>query len=295
MFWLWLVIIAYFLNALATLISRWLLLKDLPHPVVFTFYIGALNLLALVLIPFGFYYPGFSEVVLAIGSGAAFGLGLYLMNKALHIDQVSQVAPMVGGLQPIFILIFAWWFLPEQLFLKEYIGIGLLVLGSILIALEFGKRKIFTESIKLILGSSIFFGLSYATLKLVYLQQEFISGFVWTRIGTFLFVAFLVLITRKWHLVKQDLAGSGEKVKGWFILGQIFGAVSFVLVAYAISIGPVSVINALQGLQYAIIFMLIVILARRAPQLLDEPLTKKIIIQKVVSILIIFIGLALVI
>jgi len=293
--WLLISIIGYFLNAVATLISKWLLLKDLPHPVVFTFYIGSLNLLALVLIPFGFYYPGLVGVFWALLSGASFGLGLYLINKALHKDQVSQVAPMVGGLQPIFVLIFAWWFLPESLVLKQYLGIGLLVGGSILIALEFNKKRLFTESLALTITSSIFFGLSFATLKFVYLQQSFVSGFVWTRIGTFLFVLFLVLLTRKWPLVVKDLKGSGKPVKGWFLAGQIAGAVSFVLVAYAISIGPVTIINALQGIQYAILFLLILVLLKKQPKLLDEPLTRVIIWQKTIAIILIILGLALVI
>lgn len=306
--WLFISIIGYLLNAIATLISKWLLLKDLPHPVVFTFYIGALNLLAIVLIPFGFYFPGILETLIALFSGVSFGLGLYLINKALHKDQVSQVAPMVGGLQPIFVLIFAWWFLPENLLLRQYVGIGLLVAGSILIALELDrkrkfdfslsfpflkKRGIFTESLPLILLSSMFFGLSFATLKLVYIQQNFVSGFVWTRLGTFLFVVILVIVTRKWNMVLADLKGSGQPVKGWFLVGQTAGALSFVLIAYAISIGPVTVINALQGIQYAFLFLLILILMKKQPKLLDEPLKKKIIIQKLLAIFLIIFGLGL--
>lgn len=304
--WFIISLIGYLLNAIATLISKWLLLKDLPHPVVFTFYIGVLNLLAVVLIPFGFYYPGFSEVVLALLSGASFGLGLYLMNRALHEDQVSQVAPMIGGLQPIFVILFAWWFLPENLSLQQYIGIGILIIGSILIALEFKHRRIFgfflskreglfTKSWPLIILSSLFFGLSFATLKLVYIQQNFVSGFVWTRIGTFLFVLFLVVLTRKWPLVVKDLKGSGQPVKGLFLVGQAAGALSFVLVAYAISIGPVTLINALQGVQYAFLFILILLLMNKNPRILDEPLKKPIIIQKVSAIFLIILGLALII
>lgn len=293
--WLIVSLVGYLLNAIATLVSKWLLIKDLPHPVVFTFYIGALNLLALVLIPFGFYYPGILEVLTALGSGVAFGLGLYLINKALTKDQVSQVAPMVGGLQPIFVLAFAWWFLPEVLVVKQYLGIALLIAGSVLIALEIGRRRIFTESLPLIMLSSVFFGFSYATLKLVYIQQDFVSGFVWTRIGTFLFVLFLVAVTRSWKLVAKDLKGSGKPVAGLFLFAQIAGALSFVLIAYAISIGPVTVINALQGIQYVFLFFLIFILIKKQPKLLDEPLTKKIIIQKIIAIILIITGLALVI
>ena len=78
-------------------------------------------------------------------------------------------------------------------------------------------------------------------------------------------------------------------------MAQILGAASFLIIAYAISLGPVTVINAMQGVQYAILFLLVVVLARRYPHLLDEPLSKKIIVQKSLAIGLIIIGLVLII
>lgn len=301
MAWLLLVIIGYFLNAIATLISKWLLIRDIPHPVVFTFYIGVLNLVAVVLIPFGFYIPAAPEVLIAIASGVTFAWAMYLLAKALHVDQASQVAPMIGGLQPIFVMLFAWWFLPEQLVGRQYAGIVVLVIGSLLMALEFKKKyfwqrkqRFFTESFGLVVASSILFGLSYALLDLVYLQQGFVSGFVWSRFGTAAFVIFLALLPGNWKIIRKSSKQSGPKAKGWFLLGQAAGAASFFLVAYAISLGPVTVINALQGIQYAFLFLLVVVLARKNKKLLDEPLTKAVVTQKVVAIALIIAGLALV-
>ncbi len=297
--WIWIVLIGYFLNTIATLISKWLLIKDIPHPAVFTFYIGVLNMVALVLIPFGFYFPGYFEVMIALTSGITFGLGLFLMSKAMNFDQVSQVAPMVGGLQPIFVLGFVWWFLPETLVWKQYIGIGLLVLGSIMIALEIGKkrlfrkRKVFTASWPYILSSSLFFGLSFALLKLVYIQQDFISGFIWTRIGVFLFVLVLLVLPGNWRKIKKSFYKSPPKSKGWFLFGQLAGAISFLMIAYAISIGPVTIINAMQGIQYAFLFIFIILLMKKYPHLLDEPMTKLVIAQKTIATIIIIIGLSL--
>jgi drug/metabolite transporter (DMT)-like permease len=330
--WFWLVIFAYVLNAIATLISKWLLAASIPHPVVFVFYIGVLNLLALVLIPFGFFVPPMAHIIIALVSGATYAAAMYYLAKALHIDQVSQVAPMVGGLQPIFVVAFAWFFLPEGLNIFQYFGILLLIIGSLLMALEIGKKSmfisrileimiskefwirffykiirrqekakglekhgLFTASIKYILISSVLFGFSYALLKLVYLQQNFASGFVWTRFGTFLFVLVLVLLPKNWQHIKQNFIKSGEQVKVLFVVGQILGALSFLLVSYAIFLGPVTVINALQGVQYALLFIIILVLARKYPRLLDEPLTRPVIIQKIIAILIIISGLVLVI
>ncbi len=293
--WFWLVMVAYVLNAVATLISKRLLITTIPHPVVFVFYIGVLNLLALVLLPFGFYVPTIGKILLALLSGSAYAAAMYYLAKSLQIDQASQVAPMIGGLQPIFVVLFAWWFLPEKLTQIQYLGIAFLIIGSLLMALELGRRRVFTESLKYIFISSILFGLSYASLKLVYLQQNFVSGFVWTRFGTFIFVMVLILLPHNWSKVRENFRRTGEKVKAMFVIGQILGALSFLLVSGAIFLGPVTVINALQGVQYAVLFIFILLLARKYPSLLDEPLRRPIVVQKIAAILLLILGLALVI
>ncbi|MGB0757489.1 MAG: EamA family transporter [Patescibacteria group bacterium] len=293
MLWLVLALIGYILNALATLISKWLLIKDIPEPVVFTFYIGVFNLVALVLIPFGFYVPSALQILIALISGASYAWAMYYLAVALNKDQASQVAPMIGGLQPVFVLAFAWWFLPETLVFKQYIGIALIVFSTIFLALEVNKKRLFTESVKYILLSSVLFGLSYALLKLVYIEQGFVSGFVWTRIGTFAFVAILAALPGNWKLITKSSKKSKPAAKEWFVVGQILGAVSFLLVSYAISLGPVTIINALQGIQYAFLFVFIVLVARWHPRMLDEPLTKSVVLQKTLAILVLIIGLAL--
>jgi len=307
MTWLTVTLVGYFLNAIAILISKWLLVKEIPEPVTFTFYIGVLNLIALVLIPFGVFVPTIDQFCVAILSGIAYAWAMYMLAKALSSDQASQVAPMVGGLQPIFVILFALWFLPEQILIKHYVGFGLLIIGSILMALELGRKNfylfgriklfstqhhhLFTSSLKYILTSSALFGLSYALLKLVYIEQGFISGFFWTRIGTFIFVMILLLIPGNWKIIKSSSNRSDGSVKGWFMIGQILGALSFLLVSYAISLGPVTIVNALQGVQYAFLFILIIILAKHYKYLLDEPLTKIVITQKLIAIILILAGL----
>ncbi|GIV28743.1 MAG: hypothetical protein KatS3mg027_2557 [Bacteroidia bacterium] len=56
MMWLWLVVIAYILNAVATLISKRLLITSIPHPVVFVFYIGGIKPVGFDTYSFWFFY-----------------------------------------------------------------------------------------------------------------------------------------------------------------------------------------------------------------------------------------------
>ena len=52
-------------------------------------------------------------------------------------------------------------------------------------------------------------------------------------------------------------------------------------------------LNALQGVQYIFLFLIIIFLAKKFPKISEEKLTKKIILQKVISIILIGLGLAI--
>ena len=67
--WLIIVLAGHFLNALAFLMDKFLLTKKIPSPFVYAFFIGALGILALILIPFGFNVPSAGEIVRALAAG----------------------------------------------------------------------------------------------------------------------------------------------------------------------------------------------------------------------------------
>ncbi len=85
-----------------------------------------------------------------------------------------------------------------------------------------------------------------------------------------------------------------QKMSGLFILGQIFGGVGVISLFYAIFLAkPVQVplINALEGIRYAFLLLFVFVLAKKFPQLLKEEISKKVILQKIIAILLIGTGL----
>ena len=60
------------------------------------------------------------------------------------------------------------------------------------------------------------------------------------------------------------------------ILGdKILGVVGVVLIQYAIALGSVTLVNALVGIQYALMFLLIFLLTKFAPRIFKEEFTKR--------------------
>lgn len=291
--WLLIVVSAYFLNAVAAVVDKFLIAKKIPNPAVYTFFIAALGLLGLVLIPWGFYWPGVLQFLVALLAGLTFTFALLYLFKALSLNEASRITPFIGGLSPIFVLIFSFLFLTERLGPNQLLAFFLIVAGSIVITWEKTQRKGLIKGFAFAVFSALLFGISYTLTKYVYNHQAFISGFVWMRMAAFLGALLLLFCAANRQAIRERLRGSDVKVGGLFLFGQASGALSFILVNYAISLANVSLVNALQGLQYVFLLLMVLILAKWRPRILEEKLKGRILIQKVAAILLIVAGLAL--
>ncbi len=315
MTWLFISIIAYFLAAISVIIDKTLLKKDIPNPIVYTFYIAVLGaVLMMAVIPFGFSVPDILTILIALAAGAIFILALILMFSALRKEEASRVAPMIGGLTPIFVFIFAKYFLKEFLTPTQYLAFVFLIAGSFLISLNFRQkgalqwlkkklglskkplpqiRKVFWVA----LPAAILFGAANTLTKFVYQHTDFLTGFIWTRLGSFIAVMALLIIPANRQAITKNFKQtkhkktSQKRVGGRFLFGQACGGISALLIQYAIFLGSVSLVQALQGLQYAFVFLLVLILTIFMPKILKEEISKEIFWQKAIAVGLIFIGL----
>lgn len=291
--WLLIVILAYFLNALAMVIDKKLLSRSIPDPLVYTFYIGVLSIIFIpVLLFFKVVVPEFLILLSALVAGVFFVLALLLMYRALIKEEASRVAPFIGSLSPIFIFLLAIFFLNESLTYQELAAFLLVFAGGILVSLNFNKSQVFPlKSLRLAILSSFFFASSYALTKYIYNNINFASGFFWIRIGTIIGAAALLAIPGAWNKIKNNFKKNKEKISSLFFAGQFFGGVSALLLSFSISLAPVTLVNSLQGLQYGFLFLSIYFLSTYRPKFLKEKFTTAIVLQKTLAIALISAGL----
>ncbi len=297
MSWLLIVIIAHLLNAGAFLVDKFLLAKAVPKAAVYTFAIGALGVFAIVLLPFGYVRPTTNEFLFAAAAGVLFQLALLFFFSALRWLETSRVVPVVGGGQPLIIFTFSALFLGERLRTMELVAFVLLVAGSALISIDTHDTTP-AEKIKQRRGwfyavlATLFFSASFTMTKEVFDAQPFISGFVWIRLGAFLFVLLFLLYT-PWRCA---IFAREERPRGkygaLFLGGQLFGALGAILINYAISLASVTIVTAMQGVQYVFLFVLAIVLGHRYRQL-RESLNAAIVLRKSFAIILIGIGLVL--
>lgn len=299
--WLLIAISSYLILAIVSLVDKYLLTNSILKPNIYTFYVGTLGILSLLFIPFvGFYMPGISQTILSLLTGAIYIYAIFWFLKSLHLFEVSRVVPAIGGMIPLFSfgLIYIFSFGKEILSYSEIIAFALLISGSILITLE-RKKLITLKSIKYSFLTSFLLSLSFVLSKYVYLNQPFWNAFIWMRIGGFLMaLGFLIFIPKiKKEIFKKEEHPS-KKTAAIFLLNQTAGASANILQNWAIFLAPlvyVPVINSLAGVQYLFLFILTVLISSKFPKILKEEISKEIIFQKVISILLIGAGLTLLI
>lgn len=298
MAWLIFAISAYFINAVNAVIDKFLLGNKIPEPIVYSFYVGLLSIFALIIVPFapsGFIWPGAYQFLLSIAVGSVFLFALIAYFIVMKRNEASRVVPVIGGFTPIFVFLLSYVILGERLGKLQILAFLLLVIGGVLMSLRKGSDKGLTKfslgDFEIAVISAFLFALFYIGMKLIFVYQPFVSGFVWTRMGSFLTALGMLLFAKNRELIFHTAKTVEAKTGVLFVFNKASAGLAFLLQNFAISIGSVIFVNAVQGVQYVFLFGLTTLISKKAPQILEEQITPAALLQKVFAILSISIGL----
>ncbi|MBI4837454.1 MAG: EamA family transporter [Candidatus Portnoybacteria bacterium] len=324
MSWLFIAIGAYFINAFTAVIDKSLLVRPIPDPLVYTFYVGFLSIFALIL-PYlscfgslflpglfvcgGLSWPGFLNFSVDIGAGLIFLASLFLLYSALKRGETSRVVPVIGCLTPVFVLLLSYLFLGERLVFWQIMAFVFLVAGGAVISVEWNageggtRKKRFFRSWKMSIGAALVLSIFYVCAKVIYTHQEFVVGFVWSRMGSFLGSLLLLVFIKNRKAIfgatKNLGAPAGQPAKlrlallagSLLVFNKILAGAAFVILNYAISLGSATLVNAAQGVQYVFLLGLTVLLAKKRPHILEEEINWPVFGQKFLAVVLIGAGL----
>ncbi|MBU1038720.1 DMT family transporter [Patescibacteria group bacterium] len=288
MSWLIWASIGYFFNATALAVDKALLNRqELREPAVYTLLQAILGLLVLVLLPW-IVWPSGSAMGLGLIAGFFFALGLWLMFKVLAVGEASRVPAFIGSLSPLFVFAASWLMIGERLSPLALSAFIVLVVGGFFMV--GGPGGLRGRSLGLAIGSALAFALSYVFLKITFEQSSFFAGLVLIRLGVFLASLFLLLIPGTWQTFVNSFK-SGAKVKFAFIGGQASGALSGLLTSYAISLASVTLVNALQGVQYVFLLIMALVVSFKYPQLFKDEFGGQTAVRKIIGTFAVVVGL----
>lgn len=298
MAWLIVAIGSYILLAITSLIDKILLSGQLSNPKIYAFYVGILSSAAFLLLPFGFWSnPPMGIFLIGMAAGASQIYGSYFYLAALGRMEASRVVPVIGGLVPMFGFFLTVLVSKGQavLSLRELTGFILLIAGSWLIVARGVSIK--NSGLYYVFPASFLFALSVILSKLVYLELQFIEGFILLAFGSvFAALTFLISVQTRKMVFGHQQSGSGVRPGVLFFFGQVLGGAAFLLQSFSVSLAPqasVPVINAMAGIQYVFLFFFLMVVSFLFPKKIKEATDKISIIQKVMAITLIMIGLAI--
>ncbi|MFA6171462.1 MAG: EamA family transporter [Patescibacteria group bacterium] len=315
--WLVIAVSAYFINAGVYLADKFLLSKRIHSSIVYAFYVGIWSVFNLCLLIFNPWFPTFGELMLDLFAGLLFLFTLVFWYKALHQSEATRVVPIVGGLVPVFSFLLSSIFLGATLTNQELLGFLILIAGGVLISIKrtrFYLLRKAVDRVRMIFGdvlgeiharfrptqrliansvvSAFFFAAFYVLMKYIYLHQPFVGGFVWSRMGTFI-GALAMLAVPVWRkgIAEHRKATTAPKNLSFFLGVRLLAALAFIMLNWAISLGNVALVNALQGVQYLFFILFAVIISARFPKVFKEELGKEVLIQKLIGVGLVSLGL----
>ncbi len=306
MSWFLVAISAYFILAAVNLVDKFLVTSVLKNSKAYAFIACILGPLIFIAAPWFLSWPGWLLLGFDLLNGFIFAVALWTLYEALLRGEAARIIVFVGGMTPVFSLFFSILFFKEQFSLDQWIGIASILIGVLIIALLpvqhsylariLHKLKWFssykTGGLGIAALSALAYSLYFISTKQAYIFQPFMSAFMWTRLGSAFFVLFFLFDRdNRQAIIRTFHRSSPNKHKFLVIINQGMGALGFTLQNYAIFLGSVVLVNALQGAQYAFLLIISTILAIMSPKLLKENFSWKILIQKTVAVTVIIIGL----
>ena len=323
MLWIFIAVISYLLNAGVHIADKFLLSRKIHSSIVYAFFVGIWSIGSFVLLFFAPFWPSSHQLTLDLLAGFLFLVTLIFWYKALHQSEATRVVPIVGALTPIFAFVFSYIFLGAHLSPQEFGAFVVLITGGLLISIKRTRMHVASEvweRVKDLCGTALgrfaaeirptrrlifnsvvaaaCFAAYFVFIKYIYSHtgQPFIGAFVWSRLGSFLGVIAMLFIPQWREKIASSKMSQHRTPKQLaFFLGiRLVAALAFISLNWAVSLSSnVSLINALQGTQYAFLLFLVLILSEKFPKFIDEEVGYGVIFQKSLGIVLVGLGLYL--
>jgi transporter family protein len=237
---------------------------------------------------------GLQNILILLLSGFLIILFYIPYLYAIDADETSIVAPLFQ-LIPVFTYFMGIIFLDETLKPLQVAASILIISGAILLSLEKQEKIIFKTKVFLLMAlASVIFSLNITLFKFVATKTNFWVTSFWEYLGTSS-AAFLILIfAKKWRKqFLKVLKRNKIKVLALNLTNEATYLIGKVSLNFASLLAPVALVSVVGGVQPFFIFIIGLILTLFFPKIITEKINKKILIQKIIAIIIMFVGIYL--
>jgi drug/metabolite transporter (DMT)-like permease len=289
------VIIALIAHSLIGVSLVWdkVLLKrpDTTNLISYIFWLGAISIFGLALIPFGFSMPMVWVAALAFLTGALQLAAVYFYYAALKFGEASQTLAVMGGFSPVATALIGIPLLKKQLGGYSLVAFILLTAGGFV--MFFAERVPLRKMLVRVVAASILFGFVNVLEKVVYDNTDFVSGYVFFTLGTFAGAMGLLLHPRWRNEIFKESEEAEPRSRFWYFVNRFMAGLGSFLIYYAISLTNPALVDAITAVRYVIIFLGAYLLTKLKPSWLSEIFTGRVLAGKIAATLMVAAGLVI--
>lgn len=247
--------------------------------------------------PLAFFQPQLLDIPLEmilflIGTGAFYMVAVYPYILALQNDDASLAIPMFQ-LIPFFTLLIGWVLLGELLPPKQLLAGVVIVAGSVGISWNFQTKSINRRLLFLMLLASILFAALSVFVRFGALQVGWLGVLFWMMMGWAISGIAILVFNKK---VRDSLVKTSKESKGLvFAMSLLQESMDiFATAAFSIAMAAApaaAIVMLVNGIQPFIVIVMSGFLGIFFPRLFDRIGFDRVLAQKLLCSLVMFIGL----
>lgn len=265
--------------------------RETKNLLSYVFWLGAISVFGLALLPFGFKMPRLSVAGMAFAAGVLDLLASYFYYAALKTGEASDEIAAMGGFAPVATALIAIPLLHRPLG-GQLAGFTFMTLGGFI--MFFAEKMPLKKMLPMVMTASVAFGLMNVLEKIVFNNTNFVSGFVFVTIGTTL-GSVAMLIPPSWRRQIFEFSEKAPpKSKLWYMVNRFTAGVGSFLIVFAVSRANPALVEAISGVRYVVVFLGAYAISTLKPAWFQEDFHKWALVAKVTATGLVVAGLVVV-
>jgi bacterial/archaeal transporter family protein len=256
--------------------------------------IGLIPVLGLLLVGRGMRWDDLSMLALACLSGILESIFVFFYYKALQIADASVVAIGMQGV-PVMTILISFLFLHEIFPLPTYLGITIIVLGTVLatLAKDSGQHRVDYNALWAVLPALLAISISYSLQSFVLRTINVDTLFTAARIGQLL-VGLAMLSAPS---VRKEFVAVTAKLSSTILLTTVCIGLLNLLGVYllneAYSLGPLALVTTLASVQPILVLLIVFAVNSVRPQTIPDQGGWRLLLPRAIATMLVIVGIYL--
>lgn len=298
--WLALAMLAAALNGAVSSVDKFIVAKQIPDPAMYAFFMSTVGMVSAIVMWFAqdIHIVPLGPTFLALSSGILYLAYIALYFAALAYGDASVVVAL-GQITPVFTTLWGFTFLGERYDTLTYVGVGLVIAGSVVLSREEnveGDTKTpahLNQALLLMLAGCFFNSISQLMLKSSLQEIRTLDGFFWPRIGVFLGGVILIMAPSRRRALGSAFRGMDRRVYGLIAGNEVIALAAVLAMTLAYGEGPLTLVTASSATQPLFVIFFVWLVNRLRPGTVPDRTDRRLFAVRLLPLTMIGIGVYL--